>query len=404
MRRKLVAVCSPFPPEKSGIADYNKRLLGELCRRHPVETHIVVGGDPATYEPSDVPQMTLVSVRQFRWLAEHGYYDSIIHCMGNSPFHGYIYDLMKEHPGTVWLHDIRLTDFYRWYYQRHLGRDISKLPEELEDWADRYPDHKGDLLLRDNVIQHQQGIYLAGEVASLAEGLIVGSGYSKELIQIEGKTEVPVAVIPLAAAARNGRPTQEDWESLARRYRLSGDKIPIVSVGIVAPTKCPEAIIDAFASVASEDNDLVLVFVGPSDDPYMRELERRATNLAIGERVLFPGYVDEDEFDAWLAACRCAVQLRFPSNGESSAAILHCLAAGIPTIVSDHGPLRELPDEAAIKVPAQVEPAELANAMQKIVSNQALRLRLRDGALRYAKTVSMEAVADRLWTEVLCAP
>ena len=132
--------------------------------------------------------------------------------------------------------------------------------------------------------------------------------------------------------------------------------------------------------------------------------ERRATNLAIGERVLFPGYVDEDEFDAWLAACRCAVQLRFPSNGESSAAILHCLAAGVPTIVSDHGPLRELPDEAAIKVPAQVEPAELANDMQKIVSNQALRLRLRDGALRYAKTVSMEAVADRLWTEVLCAP
>src|SRR5207253_367486 len=95
------------PEDTNDIACAIERVLAELCRRNPVETHIVVGGDPATYEPSDVPQMTLVSVRQFRWLAEHGYYDSIIHCMGNSPFHGYIYELMKEHPGTVWLHDIR---------------------------------------------------------------------------------------------------------------------------------------------------------------------------------------------------------------------------------------------------------------------------------------------------------
>ena len=81
---------------------------------------------------------------------------------------------------------------------------------------------------------------------------------------------------------------------------------------------------------------------------------------------------------------------------------MRCLTAGVPTIVSDHGPLRELPDEAVLKVAAQVEHAELAGAMQQIISNQDLRVRLREGALSYAKEVSMEAVANRLWDEVLC--
>ncbi len=402
MRRRVIAVCSPFPPEESGIADYNRRLLAELCRRHPVEIHVVVAGDPTTYEPSDLPQLTLVSVRQFCWLAEHGYYDSIVYCMGNSPHHGYIYNLMKEHPGTVWLHDIRLTDFYRWYYQEHLRRDIRKLPEELLPWASRYPDHRGDVLLRDNVTQHQQGIYLAGEVASLAQRLIVGSNFSKDLVQIEGKADAPIAVIPHAALGRNGGRAPEGWLSLAIRYHLDEEKISIVSIGIAWPTKGPETIIEAFALIAQADTRLILVFAGPCDDEYKRDLEKQASKLNVRERVVFTGYVDEAELDAWLAAATCAVQLRFPTNGESSGAIMRCLTAGVPTIVSDHGPLRELPDEAVLKVAAQVEHAELAGAMQEIISNQDLRVRLREGALSYAKEVSMEAVADRLWDEVLC--
>src|SRR5439155_25085 len=83
----------------------------------------------------------------------------------------------------------------------------------------------------DNVTQHQQGIYLAGEVASLAQRLIVGSNFSKDLVQIEGKADAPIAVIPHAALGRNGGRAPEGWLSLAIRYHLDEEKISIVSIG-----------------------------------------------------------------------------------------------------------------------------------------------------------------------------
>ena len=401
-RRRQLAICTPFPPEESGIADYNRRLLEVLCARHPVDAHVVVRDDPLTYPTHGLKGITPISVRQFRWLAEHGYYDSIVHCMGNSPHHGYIYELMKEYPGTVWLHDIRLTDFYRWYFQEYLGRSIKTAPGELLPWASRYPAYTGDLLLRDNVTQHVQGIYLAGEVASLAQKLIVGSGFSKELVQIESGANAPVIVIPHAALSEERGSSKETWTSLAARYDIDSGCVPIVSIGITWSTKCPETLISAFAKVAADGGESVLVFVGYCNEGYRRELENYADRLGVRRRVYFTGYVDERELDAWLAACSCAVQLRFPTNGESSGAVMRCLAAGVSTIVSDHGPLRELPDDAVVKVPAQVEAAQLGEAIEKVISSEHLRAELRRGALRYSSEVSLEAISDRLWTEVLC--
>jgi glycosyltransferase involved in cell wall biosynthesis len=398
-----VAVCTPYPPDESGIADYNKRLLEALCARHPAEVHVVVRRDTAGYSAPALNQLSIISSRQFEWLAEHGYYDSIIYCMGNSPHHGYIFDLLKEHPGTVWMHDIRLTDFYRWYYSEHLRRDIHKLPEELVPWASRYPDHRGDVLLRDNVIQHQQGVYLAGEVASFAERLVVSSTFSRDLIKIESPSEVPASVIPHAALGRNGGPPPEDWPTLARRHGLNEGARPILSLGIVWPTKCPDTIIEAFAAIAPANRDVVLVFAGPCDDRNRLEMENKVASLGLRTRVLFTGYVEESELDAWLAASVCTIQLRYPTNGESSGAVMRALAAGVPTIVNDHGSFRELPDDAVLKVPALVEPSQLADAISRVCAGEELRRGLGTAALRYSEEVSMEAVADRVWSEVVCA-
>jgi glycosyltransferase involved in cell wall biosynthesis len=403
-RLRQMAIVTPFPPDQSGIADYTRRVLDVLCDRHPLETHVVVNGDPLLYQGAATSSRVIaVSVSQFKWLAEHGYYDSIVYCMGNSPHHGYIYELMKEHPGTVWLHDIRLTDFYRWYFQEHLGRSIQSTPPELAPWARRYPSASGDLLLRDNVTQHVQGIYLAAEVASLAQRLIVGSQFSKELIEIEGGTPAPVVVVPHAALNANGSSGRQAWPSLASRYRLDPTGEPIISIGITWSTKCPEPLIAAFAQVVAENPQAILGFVGYCNEGYRRDLQKYADRLGVGERIFFTGHVEESELDDWLAACRCAVQLRFPTNGESSGAVMRCLAEGVPTIVSDHGPLRELPDDAVVKVPAPVEPSQLADAMRSVIGDQALRSRLHDGALRYSKEVSLQAIADRFWTEVVCA-
>jgi glycosyltransferase involved in cell wall biosynthesis len=404
-RRRLVAFCTPFPPEQSGVADYSKRFLETLVTHHPLRADIVVKGEPESYVPLDHPAMDLISVPQFRWLAEHGHYDSIIYCMGNSAFHDYVYELLKEHRGTVWLHDVRLTGFYHWYYLQ-LGRDPTTLPEELLPWARRYPDYENALIVRDIITQHRQGIYLAGEVASYAQKIVVNSRFSKELVEIESGGRAPVVAVPHAALSAEEVSLRESWPQLAAKYGLDQRATVLVSVGIIGPAKCPEYVIDGFVAANPAANNLVLVFVGAfaagCESWYKPDLERRISERGIEDRVRFAGHVEEAELDSWLAAARCAIQLRFPTNGESSGAVMRSLAAGLPTIVTDHGPLRELPDDAVIKVPAPVEPSALREAILQLLSDDNARKRLHRGALHYAQRVSFEAVADQFWTEVLC--
>lgn len=407
-RFRSVAFCTPFPPDRSGVADYTKPLLETLCERHPLQVDVVVNADPDSYVAPDHPAINLISVRLFRWLADHGHYDTIIYSMGNSPAHHYIYDLLKEQPSIVWLHDVRLTEFYRWYYGQHLGRNLTALPEELLPWAHRYPDYENALIERDILTQHEQGIYLAGEVASHARLIVVNSGFSKELVEIESGGRVPVVALPFAAPARVRASPLISGPELASKYGLDETDTPVVSVGIIGPPKCPDAIIDGFVAADPAVNHLMLVFVGECaggrDSAYQRELQRRISEHGIDDRVRFTGYVDEVELDSWLVVARCAIQLRFPTNGESSASVMRCLAAGVPTIVSDHGPLRELPDDAVVKMPAPVESAVLADALLRLVMDDPACEGLRHRALRYAQEVSFDAVADRFWTEVFCAP
>ena len=402
-RFRSVAFCTPYPPDRSAVADYLRSLIETLCAHHPVKVDVVVKGAPDAYAPPGHKAVSLISARQFRWLADHGHYDTVVYCMANNLLHNYIYELLKERPGVVWLRDVRLTGFYYEYYRQE-GRDVSRLPEELLPWARRYPDYQGDVLLRDLVTQHEHGIYMAGEVANYAQTLVVDSCFAKELVEIDSGRRIPVVALPFAAPPVNAESLSDGWPVLASKYGLDQSAYPVISSGNITTLKCPEAVIDAFAAAAPTDANLALAFVGPCEPEYQRQLEQRASRLGIDDRVRFTGYVEEAEFDSWLAVARCAIQLRFPTNGESSAAVMRCLAGGVPTIVSDHGPLRDLPDDAVLKVPTQDEPTTLAAALVHLAKDDRACDSLRTEALRYAQKVSFEAVADRFWTDVLGAP
>ena len=118
---------------------------------------------------------------------------------------------------------------------------------------------------------------------------------------------------------------------------------------------------------------------------------------------MFTGSVDDREFDAWLASATCAVNLRFPTDGEDPVTITRCLAAGLPTIVNDHGPLRELPGDAVIKLSFRPDSDELASALGEVLTSADRRQRLTAAALRQASTNSLDSVAERFWNEVICA-
>jgi glycosyltransferase involved in cell wall biosynthesis len=80
-------------------------------------------------------------------------------------------------------------------------------------------------------------------------------------------------------------------EELRSRLALKG-KRTILYVGRLVESKGVQYLIEAFAKLAAERDNVVLICIG--DGPFREQLELQCTELRIDERVLFLGWVDLD--------------------------------------------------------------------------------------------------------------
>jgi hypothetical protein len=107
--------------------------------------------------------------------------------------------------------------------------------------------------------------------------------------------------------------------------------------------------------------------------------------------------VDDDEYRRWLRRAWLAVQLRASTNGETSAAVGDCLASAVPTVISAVGPARDLPDDAVVKVPADVTSAELAAGITGLLVDADRRRALGKAAAAFAGERSFARAAEALY-------
>jgi hypothetical protein len=91
------------------------------------------------------------------------------------------------------------------------------------------------------------------------------------------------------------------------------------------------------------------------------------------------------EFEARLAACDVAVNLRERTVGETSGSVCRAMAAGVPVVVSDVGWFAELPDDCVIKVGAGAGgDAQLRESLARLIADEGLRRRVGERARGYA--------------------
>jgi glycosyltransferase involved in cell wall biosynthesis len=238
----------------------------------------------------------------------------------------------------------------------------------------------------------RHGILMAREVLSLADRYLVHSRYAADLAHLDAAPgdAAKIRVLPLGITA------PEEFDAYPR-----GNAQPlIVTLGIVGPAKQPERLIAAFAELSRREAEAELVFAGPAEDAVVDPLKRVAGALGVSDLARFTRELPEKELHGWMTRASVVVQLRAVSNGETSATVAHCLAAGIPVIVTAIGSAKELPDDCAVKVERDVTPAELADDIRVLLGDDARRASMREAGLRYAREHSFERVAEELYFEV----
>ena len=139
--------------------------------------------------------------------------------------------------------------------------------------------------------------------------------------------------------------------AFANRYGLSGERI-IAYIGRLNACKGLDHLLRAFRDVASSDRETVLVMVGP-DDGYRRTLERLTRALALGDRVVFTGFLGGRDR---LAAFVDSDMIVYPAKYEIFGLVpFEALACGKPVVVADDSGCGEIVREARAGLVVPVE-------------------------------------------------
>jgi glycosyltransferase involved in cell wall biosynthesis len=135
------------------------------------------------------------------------------------------------------------------------------------------------------------------------------------------------------------RPQNFDFWQLRRTYAADHEKI-IYYVGRMTPEKGIFLLLDAASIVLWEMEGAVkLVFIGKGDGN-IEALKRKATDLGIGEKCYFTGFMSDQDLDKFQTVADCAV---FPSLYEPFGIVaLESFASHVPVVVSDAGGLPEV--------------------------------------------------------------
>ncbi len=172
----------------------------------------------------------------------------------------------------------------------------------------------------------------------------------------------------------------------------------LVTVGRVEPRKGSDAAIRAFAALADDYADLRLVLLGGEnwhfgetvDDLIEAEVDPRHR-----DRIIRPGNVARDQA---LALARGAAAFLHPALWDNyPCAVMEAMAVGAVCIVSDQGGQAEMVEDgtSGLIVPAG-DVAVLTDAVRKVLDDDALAGRLREGAVaRMADLTNTERLVAR---------
>ena len=390
--RRRIAFVTPLPPQRSGIADESYRLLTQLARHCQLDAF--VDGSGAYRHPP--PGVHVRDISTFESANRVRLYDRIFYCLGNSEFHAGALALLRRRSGVVIAHEVRLTGLYAWASSRFPDAVPYGFHQALQSmYGGRIPSDLGKEGGIDFWEADEQGILMAREAISLSERFLVHSRHAAQLARLDAASEDEhkIEVIPYGMDA----PKQPTINSPQSRPPIVG------TFGIVSPAKQSEKVVLAWPFVLRRHPDAKLVVVGSDVGTGENvRLAARARELGVARSVDFRGEVDEADFDRWIKRADVAVQLRGASNGETSAVVARCLAAGTTTIVTDLGSAAELPDSCVAKVERDATPETIAEEISTLLDDHTRRLAMRAAGHAYAGVRTHDRVARFLYEKYVC--
>lgn len=372
-----LAYFSPLPPMRTGIADYSAELLPYLAQCFELELFVDEGFRPS---PETAGRFAVHGHRAFPGLRER--YDAVLYQIGNNAdFHARIYETALRYPGVVVLHEAML---------HHLVRGMTLAKGDLAGYVEamRYAyGRTGEAMAKrslDTGIPLDVWSYpLFERVVDASLGLIVHNRATADRV-LASRPSARIAHVPHhLSLGELPDPTPEAVSEARRALDIPPEAFVVASYGFITPAKRVEVTLRAFERLRREVPNALLYLVGEVSPHY--DLSGLLTpDLAPG--VVLVGRTELDRFLRFMLAADVAVNLRYPSGGETSGTLIRLLGLGKPVIVSNTGSFAEIPDDCCAKVDLDEGEEELLLAyLRRLATDEPLRRLLGDNARRHIR-------------------
>jgi glycosyltransferase involved in cell wall biosynthesis len=378
-----LAYFSPLNPVQSGISDYSEELLPFLARGAEIDLFI------DKYRPTNAAisaEFRALPARRFEAEARRRPYDSPVYQMGNSPAHAYIYERLLHTPGVLVLHELVLHHLRMWMALRR-GKGRAYQQAMVATYGEPGRQAAERVLLGQNP-ESLFNFPLVEEALGRATGVIVHSRFMAEQARAL-RPDVPLAVVNMGVPLPPYIPSAE----ARARLGIEPGAFVLASMGHLNPYKRLNVALRAFKAFAMREPHSLFLLVGSRSPNY--NVDRMIAMLGLQDRVRVIGFAPPARFADYLAAADVCVNLRYPTAGETSAALLRILGAGKPALVSRVGSFLELPDAAAAKVDVgEIEEELLLEYLLTLARRPDLRLAMGRAARRYvAEQHTLEGAA-----------
>ena len=331
---------TPWPPDWSGVAEYNRRLTRALANRVDVD---VVTADPVRGYSIPVERgVRLVAAGERALFAGLRRYDRIVYCMGNSRFHAHVFELLVARPDAVVFHDVQLTGFFGAIAGHERPEDPSgALVARIQAM---YPDLATTLAEADGAQRPAPAMFMTRGIQRYANQCFVHSRSALEMLAFDRGSldrHAPATILPY------GLPEVADWA----RVRGEASSTPmIISLGAVAEVKGIAKLIRAFALLAAVYPAARLVIAGSP--------------------------AEQADSTRWHEYARKHAP------------------KGIPTLVTDLGWAGELPAEVVARVPVKASATLIMRRLEELLVDPQRRSAISAAVLDHARSHSIARAAD----------
>ena len=261
------------------------------------------------------------------------------------------------------------------------------------------PTYRG---LRDRAYQFLLRIQCRATVARAAAILTVSPHSKSDIVRILGVGPEKIHVAPNVASPEC-TPEGEAGAADEMRKWLDVEGEYVLYVGNFSPHKNVESALRAYAGLDAGLRDRCRLVLAGGKGERQDVMRKLVAELGVEECVLLPGYVPEEHLPALY---REATVFLFPSYYEGfGLPVLEAMACGTPVVCSNTSSLPEVAGDAAVLLDPK-DVAGMTRAVQEILTDSALRDRLRAAGLARAREFKPERSAERILrvlTQAACA-